>query len=228
MAVPAHCRQGRAAMLFATSDTHFNHVNIIKYCGRPFTPDEEGAEKCKAFLLERYRETVGENDIVIFLGDLAMGGAMRIRDEMPALVHALPGRKIMIRGNHDGLEPGFYRKLGFSLVLDWLILGGMFFCHYPLEPADPRYPEGKIALALSEKFRASGATVLYHGHIHDKEPFHGDGITRINVSVDYRACDYRPVKVQGDEAEKEAAKLLDRAMKLRPEKGGLIKEGRLS
>ena len=195
MAVPAHCRQGRAAMLFATSDTHFNHVNIIKYCGRPFTPDEEGAEKCKAFLIERYRETVGENDIVIFLGDLAMGGAMRIRDEMPALVHALPGRKIMIRGNHDGLEPGFYRKLGFSLVLDWLILGGMFFCH---------------------------------GHIHDKEPFHGDGITRINVSVDYRACDYRPVKVQGDEAEKEAAKLLDRAMKLRPEKGGLIKEGRLS
>lgn len=66
-------------MLFATSDTHFNHVNIIKYCGRPFTPDEEGAEKCKAFLIERYRETVGENDIVIFLGDLAMGGAMRIR-----------------------------------------------------------------------------------------------------------------------------------------------------
>ena len=124
-------------MLFATSDTHFNHVNIIKYCGRPFTPDEEGAEKCKAFLIERYRETVGENDIVIFLGDLAMGGAMRIRDEMAALVPALPGRKIMIRGNHDGLEPGCDRKLGVSLVLAWLILGGMFFCPSPLEPREP-------------------------------------------------------------------------------------------
>ena len=135
-------------MLYATSDTHFNHVNIIKYCGRPFSPDEEGAEKCKSFLIERFRETVGENDIVMFLGDLAMGGALRIRDEMPALIRDLPGRKIMIRGNHDGLEPGFYRKLGFSLVLDWLILGGMFFCHYPLEPADPRFPEGKTALAL--------------------------------------------------------------------------------
>ena len=104
----------------------------------------------------------------------------------------------------------------------------MFFCHYPLEPADPRFPEGKTALALREKFRASGAKILYHGHIHDKEPFHGDGIMRINVSVDYKACDYRPVKVQGDEAEREAGMLLDRTMKLRPEKGGLLKDGRLS
>jgi hypothetical protein len=51
---------------------------------------------------------------------------------------------------------------------------------------------------------------------------------RINVSVDYKACDYRPVKVQGDEAEREAGMLLDRTMKLRPEKGGLLKDGRLS
>lgn len=78
-------------MLFATSDTHFNHVNIIKYCGRPFTPDEEGAEKCKAFLIERYRETVGENDIVIFLGDLAMGGAMRIQTRCRPLSMLSPG-----------------------------------------------------------------------------------------------------------------------------------------
>ena len=215
-------------MLYATSDTHFNHVNIIKYCGRPFTPDEEGAGKCNAFLIERWRETVGEKDIVLFLGDLALGGAKRIREEMPVLLRDLPGRKIMIRGNHDGLEPDFYRSIGFSLVLDWLILGGMFFCHYPLGPADPRFPEGKIAIALREKFRSSGAKVLYHGHIHDKEPFQGDGITRINVSVDYKACDYRPVKVQGGEAEKEAGMLLDGTMKLRPEKGGLLKDGRLS
>lgn len=125
-------------------------------------------------------------------------------------------------------------SLGFtgSLASPWCLTGSSSAgcssatIHWSLPIRDTL--RGKIALALREKFRASGATVLYHGHIHDKEPFHGDGITRINVSVDYRACDYRPVKVQGDEAEKEAAKLLDRAMKLRPEKGGLIKEGRLS
>ena len=26
---------------FFTSDTHFNHANVIKYCARPFAPIDE-------------------------------------------------------------------------------------------------------------------------------------------------------------------------------------------
>ena len=56
--------------LFITSDLHLGHKAIIQYCNRPFDFTDKGIEECDDFLLEQYRNTVNENDMVIFLGDL--------------------------------------------------------------------------------------------------------------------------------------------------------------
>ena len=56
--------------IFFTSDTHFHHDNIIRFCNRPFKDvyhmDEE--------LIKRWNEKVGPDDIIYHLGDFAWGG----------------------------------------------------------------------------------------------------------------------------------------------------------
>lgn len=76
-----------------TSDTHFGHENIIRYCNRPF----RNAEEMNAELILRWRETVPEDGIVFHLGDFAHGNARLWND----ILSALTGRKYLILGNHD-------------------------------------------------------------------------------------------------------------------------------
>ena len=52
-------------MLFFTSDLHLGHANIIRYCDRPFA----NVGEMDAELIRRWNETVGEEDVVYFLGD---------------------------------------------------------------------------------------------------------------------------------------------------------------
>ena len=76
-----------------TSDTHFGHENIIRFCNRPF----RNAEEMNAELIRRWRETVPEDGIIFHLGDFAHGGSRLWND----ILSALPGRKYLILGNHD-------------------------------------------------------------------------------------------------------------------------------
>lgn len=50
------------------SDTHFGHVNILKYDERPFADIEEMNEE----LIKRWNKKVKNGDTVWFLGDFAM------------------------------------------------------------------------------------------------------------------------------------------------------------
>lgn len=76
-----------------TSDLHFSHANIIKYCNRPFADVDE----MNAALIRNWNEVVGPNDLVWNLGDVAMGNRKRI----PEYRQQLNGRIHLVRGNHD-------------------------------------------------------------------------------------------------------------------------------
>ena len=49
-----------------TSDYHFSHFNIIRYCKRPFKTAEEMNET----IIKRHNERVKPDDTVFFLGGL--------------------------------------------------------------------------------------------------------------------------------------------------------------
>ncbi len=117
--------------LFITSDLHLGHKAIIQYCNRPFDFTDKGIEECDDFLLEQYRNTVNENDMVIFLGDLTFKKNHK-GQKMTEIFTKLPGRKVLIKGNHDWYKDSFYRKCGFLSVNRYLIFGNYFLCHFPV------------------------------------------------------------------------------------------------
>lgn len=79
--------------VFFTSDNHFFHKNIIKYCNRPFSSVSEMNEK----LIENWNNVVSDNDIVFHLGDFAFGGSSLYKD----ILDRLNGSIYLILGNHD-------------------------------------------------------------------------------------------------------------------------------
>lgn len=90
--------------LFFTSDTHFWHTNIIKYCNRPFIDIEEMNEE----IIKRWNDKVGKDDIVFHLGDFAFCGSSQYK----TLLERLNGKITLILGNHDwrNIKEGYISK----------------------------------------------------------------------------------------------------------------------
>jgi calcineurin-like phosphoesterase family protein len=160
-----------------TSDLHLGHANIIRYCHRPFA---DVAEMDDA-LRYNWASRVAADDLVYVLGDVSFHGA----DWTQHLVEKLPGKKVLIAGNHDSSK---VRKLpcwdvlhtgiesGRELVVLDLPGGpelGVAFCHYP-----PHYN----GLQPSRWY--------LHGHVHGTKACDGQHPV-YDVGVD--ANDYAPV-----------------------------------
>lgn len=83
------------SMVFFTSDTHFGHQNIIRFCDRPWATIAEHDQA----LIENWNATVPEDGIVFHLGDFCYkGGGFSTIQHLKGLLH---GQIILIRGNHD-------------------------------------------------------------------------------------------------------------------------------
>lgn len=93
-----------AERTFFTSDTHFNHTNIIRFCNRPF----EYVRQMNEALIANWNSVVGEDDTVFHLGDFSFGGA----GEWTQTLNRLNGRIYLILGNHDlrNIRQGFMRR----------------------------------------------------------------------------------------------------------------------
>lgn len=162
--------------LFFTSDTHFNHGNIIKYCNRPFSSVEEMNEA----LIKNHNAVVGKNDFVIHLGDIAFGKDIH---QTVALLSQLNGRKIFLLGNHDdSLLYGSIREKGldfltfsrFQLAPISIFGQHVVLCHFPMLSWERSY-HGSIHL---------------HGHSHGNIP-DDPLVRRVDVGVDCN--NYTPV-----------------------------------
>jgi calcineurin-like phosphoesterase family protein len=80
---------------FVTSDLHFHHANILKYCPRPYESKDDMDMK----LIEMFQEKVSEEDHVYHLGDF-MFGHPKPRHFLE-LFEEMPGNWHFILGNHD-------------------------------------------------------------------------------------------------------------------------------
>ena len=154
--------------LFVTSDTHFDHENIIRLCERPFASKEEMNET----IIERWNERVGPRDEVWHLGDFAFKG------EHQKFFDRLNGRKHLIIGNHD--DPKVF-EAGWVTVDEYRYLrheGERFVLfHYPILEWDGFW-KGVIHL---------------HGHQHNRDSALRSE-RRIDVGVD--ANGFRPWAIE--------------------------------
>ena len=100
--------------VYFSSDTHFFHGNILKYCperGFSNLPDMH------AGLIKNHNSVVGPDDTYIHIGDFAMG---QFSDWAPILPQ-MNGHKILVRGNHDRSHDKML-SVGFDESYDTLLL----------------------------------------------------------------------------------------------------------
>lgn len=154
--------------LWLTSDLHFGHENIIRYCDRPFADvDEMDAE-----LVRRWNERVADDDVVWVLGDVALGPIHRSL----GLVAQLAGHKRLVMGNHDRCWPGNrrwerwvepYQEAGFTELVtetDIDLGGGVVLpaCHFPYR-GDSHDDDRFVPYRPVDR----GGWLL-HGHVHER------------------------------------------------------------
>ena len=94
----------RANEVWFTSDLHFWHKNICKYCNRPF----ETVEEMNQAVIDNWNSVVKDDDVVFVLGDIGFCGMERLRP----LVSQLKGKIYLIQGNHDSdnVAEALYRE----------------------------------------------------------------------------------------------------------------------
>lgn len=82
--------------VFAIADPHLSSAN-----SKPMDVFGSGWEGHPAALFDGWRATVGEDDLVLVPGDISW--ALTLDEAMPDLLDlaALPGHKVLLRGNHD-------------------------------------------------------------------------------------------------------------------------------
>lgn len=112
---------------FFTSDTHFNHANIIKFCNRPF----KDVEQMNDVMIANWNSVIGKDDTVFHLGDFCLGGAA----EWTKILDRLNGKIYLIMGNHDlkNIRQGFISCFEHVAMQMRIEIGKkrIYLCHYP-------------------------------------------------------------------------------------------------
>lgn len=159
--------------VYVASDLHLGHANIIKYCDRPF----ESPDHMNAVLLENFKATLTDKDILIIVGDLAMNFKVFANP----FLRQLACKKMLIVGNHDHDRKEDFFKFDVDIMLPWFSYGDKVFTHYPM-------PE----FVLNDL----GFETNVHGHIHNQplHPMLGKGNRHINVSMEMH--DYKPTQLE--------------------------------
>lgn len=167
-----------------TSDQHYGHKNILKFC-EPRGEAFEDIEAHNEALIENYNSVVTDDMTVCHVGDIFFCSTTKAKK----IMDRLNGRKILVHGNHDRSHATMV-GLGFELVADRLripIAGRTaLICHYPYKHAtydghrhDLRY--------MDRRPEKKDGEVLIHGHIHSDVKVRQ---TMIHVGVD--AWDFKP------------------------------------
>lgn len=113
--------------VFFTSDTHFNHTNIIQFCQRPF----KNADEMNEVIIANWNSVVGKDDTIFHLGDFCLGGAA----EWSKILDRLNGKIYLILGNHDlkNIRQGFIERFEHVAMSMRIEIGKkkIYLSHYP-------------------------------------------------------------------------------------------------
>jgi calcineurin-like phosphoesterase family protein len=191
-------------VIYFTSDPHYWHQNVIKYCNRPYASVEEMNED----MILKWNSIVRPEDEIYVLGDFSM--AFR---PVELYTNRLMGTKYLVPGNHDFCHSYHkksrnkenqkiwiqkYRDYGWDVIPEQTVLelnGKAIFnlCHHPYQDYDPN-DKGH-----DDKYRnwrpLDDGRILLCGHIHEKWTTRRSikGSLMINVGVDVH--NFTPISV---------------------------------
>ena len=161
-------------MHWYTADTHFGHDNIIRYCDRPFNTSRDMDSK----IISNFRQRISEDDDLWIVGDFAFGKKSRDKIYLEEIFEALPGRKHLVVGNHDGpktLELPWESVEQLVEVKDGPGKARHTLCHYPMVAWN----------------RSNRGALQFFGHVHKN--WRG---ARKSVNVGVDVWDFSPVNFE--------------------------------
>lgn len=150
--------------LYLTSDLHFGHRNVIRFCDRPFV-DEKDMGKA---LLGNWNNRVHPNDFIFNLGDTFW---FNDRHSCKKIVQKMHGKKYFILGNHCSEHQ-------YELIddPDLHICSDIVHLYVRGQESDPRFAGQKVyEIVLSHypmsTFSHCDAKNCFHffGHIHSRK-----------------------------------------------------------
>lgn len=158
----AHWQTGRPVWVW--SDLHLGHEAIMRYASRPFGSAQHMQQELRDKALAA---GIAPADWLVCLGDLSFLGDTEVR----AWLRDIPGRKLLVLGNHDvdGRQNKNPLRWGMDVVTDCLELPWgsqrLWLTHYPI--GSQLLPDGVINV---------------HGHLHQRVM---DGNRHVNVCVEH-------------------------------------------
>lgn len=168
-----------------TSDPHWGHTNVIKYCSRPFCCKHQMGE----VLIQKWNLAVKPHQRIFVLGDTFFGSKAFMKRTMARL----NGYKILVKGNHD-LGRNSMCEVGFDEAY---------------RTADATYEDAGKTLRIlmrhvPDRENSSKYDVHLCGHVHQAWAKSGN---IINVGVDIWDFEPKRLKFILDHAEEYQRKL---------------------
>ena len=182
---------GHFGKVWCTSDHHFGHNKILDFeTIRQEIMDEEGwTDSHDDFMIDHWNKTVGEDDLVLHLGDLAF-------KNLNGFISKLNGTILLILGNHDrnpmayinipniyvvdgiwefagNLPPRRYETNSKDPLLSGLIINQVLFSHYPIFSEDKYDLRNERIISRVAELRKVALSINkhmpnIHGHSHSQ------------------------------------------------------------
>ena len=161
--------------IFFSSDSHWGHNNVVRFCSRPF----ESVHHMDLQMIQRWNEIVKPNDEVYYLGDLTLSTN---KTYVGDILNSLKGKIHFIKGNHDAFLKKRHYDSRFETIRDYHELNinnrKIILCHYPI---------------LSWRNQSHGSWHL-QGHSHSNMNEKNKDLLRLDIGVDN--FNYYPVSLE--------------------------------
>ena len=152
-------------MYWVITDTHMNHEAMISRSQRP--------KNFTTLICKNWKDMVSNKDTVIHLGDVSWD------DKGMQRILRLPGKKILLRGNHDHKTWQEYMDMGWDFAAESITLKfdrlTVLFSHAPVWNHQ--------------------ASINVHGHFHD---LHREDFTHLYLPLSLESMGYMPIALDDE------------------------------